>query len=350
MHNKTFIADSQLAVVGGRNIADNYYGMHPEHNWRDLDLLVRGPVVRDIARSFDLYWNSQWAVPVQAFTWKQRSTRRLADLRQEFDRFLDAEKDARLRVLDEDATVAAKLRGVTSRMVAAPASVIADEPAKSGGSGETRVADALGDLADASRKEILIESAYFVPEKRTFARMEQRVGDGVMVCTLTNSLASTNHLTVHAGYVRHRDDLLRSGVRMHELKPSAGDVGPFGFLVGGSRAGIHTKAVVFDRERVFVGTFNLDPRSAELNTEIGVLVDSPALAGEVADFILEGMHPELSWQVQLRKVPLPVMGSGLRWATVESSGPRVVRREPDTGPLTRLLLRLTSWLPIQSQL
>jgi putative cardiolipin synthase len=180
--------------------------------------------------------------------------------------------------------------------------------------------------------------------------MEQRVGDGVMVCTLTNSLASTNHLTVHAGYVRHRDDLLRSGVRMHELKPSEGDVGPFGFLVGGSRAGIHTKAVVFDRERVFVGTFNLDPRSAELNTEIGVLVDSPALAGEVADFILEGMHPELSWQVQLRKVPLPVMGSGLRWATVESSGPRVVRREPDTGPLTRLLLRLTSWLPIQSQL
>jgi putative cardiolipin synthase len=351
MHNKIFAADNQLAIVGGRNIGDKYYGLHPEHNWRDLDVLVRGPVVREISSSFDDYWNSEWAVPVEAFTWKTRSDRRFADLRHELDAFFAAEKDDRLRELDSDATVAARLHEASSRMVQAPARVIADRPAKFERSGEAVVADTLAALADESGEEILVESAYFVPEKRTFARMEQRVADGVTVCTLTNSLAATNHLTVHAGYIRHRKDLLRTGVQMYELKPAEGEARRFGFLVLGSRAGIHTKAVVFDRERVFVGTFNLDPRSAELNTEIGILVDSPVVSRQVAEFIREGMHPDLSWHVQLGRPGHVHKGDRqLCWCSGDPAQPDVVTREPDTDFLTRLLLRFVSWLPIQKQL
>jgi putative cardiolipin synthase len=351
MHNKIFAADNQLAVVGGRNIGDKYYGLHPEHNWRDLDMLVRGPVVRDISTSFDDFWNSEWAVPVAAFTWKTRSDRRLSDLRHELDAFFEAEKDARLRELDDDTIVADRLRKASSRMVHAPARVVADRPVKFHRNGEAVVADALAALADGSHHEILVESAYFVPEKRTFSRMEQRVAEGVTVCTLTNSLASTNHLTVHAGYIRHRKDLLRSGVRMHELKPAKGEARRFGFLVRDSRAGIHTKAVVFDRERVFVGTFNLDPRSAELNTEIGIVVDSPVVSRQVADFIREGMSPDLSWHVQLGR-PGHVHTGDRRmcWCSGDPAMPHIVSHEPDTDFLTRILLHIVSRLPIQKQL
>jgi putative cardiolipin synthase len=171
------------------------------------------------------------------------------------------------------------------------------------------------------------------------------------VRTLTNSLASTNHLTVHAGYVRHRKDLLRSGVQMHELKPAKGEAGRFGFLVRDSRAGIHTKAVVFDRERVFVGTFNLDPRSAELNTEIGVLVESPVVSREVAEFIQEGMHPDLSWQVHLgRPGHLHKGDRSLCWCSGDPTRPHIVSHEPETDFLTRILLHIVSRLPIQKQL
>jgi putative cardiolipin synthase len=177
------------------------------------------------------------------------------------------------------------------------------------------------------------------------------VAGGVAVCTLTNSLASTNHLTVHAGYIRHRKDLLRSGVQLHELKPAPGEAKRFGFLVHNSRAGIHTKTIVFDRERVFVGTFNLDPRSAELNTEIGVLVDSPVVSRDIAAFIRRGMHPDLSWQVQLGRPGHRHQGDRrLCWCSGDPSQPHVVSHEPDTDFLTRILLHIVSRLPIQKQL
>lgn len=351
MHNKIFAADNQLAVVGGRNIADVYYGMHAEHNWRDLDLLVRGPVVQDISSSFDLYWNSEWAVPVSAFSWEARSSRRLADLREELDLFFEGEKDARLRALDADPAVAATLRRVSAQAVETPISVVADLPVKFSGSGKPLVADALGVLSDASQKEILVESAYFVPEKRTFARMQQRLNDGVAVRTLTNSLASTNHMSVHAAYVSHRKDLLRSGVEMHELKSAKGDAALFGFLVPDSRAGIHTKAVVFDRSSVFVGTFNLDPRSVHLNTEIGLLAESPALSEQVAAFIQQGMQPDRSWRVQLGEPGAPEKGGDrLYWISGDPANPQITSHEPDTGFLKRLLLKLVSWLPVDSLL
>jgi putative cardiolipin synthase len=348
MHNKVFAADNQLAVVGGRNIADNYFGMHAKQNFRDLDLLVRGPVVREVSSNFDLYWNSQWAVPVQAFAWRGRSEQRLLALRKELKLFFDEKKDPSLQQLDQDGAATAVLRGVTSRMIQAPVIVVADVPEKFSGAGKPLVAEALDRLANQSRKEILIENAYFVPAERSFATMQQRLGDGVAIRALTNSLATNNVLSAHAGYAKYRKPLLRSGIELHELRPYSGGAGSSSPPSRGPRAVLHTKAVVFDRQRVFVGTFNLDPRSTELNTENGLLVENPVVAAEIARFIEQGMH-DRSWRVTLGRPGEPTNSGGKRrlfWSTEDPAKPESTSREPEASFVSRLLMCLVSWLPV----
>jgi putative cardiolipin synthase len=355
MHNKVFAADNQIAIVGGRNIADNYFGLHEKYDFRDLDLMVRGPVVRDVSESFDLYWNSEWAVPVHTFAMKRRSEQRLAGLRKELTDAFQWEKHERLKALESDAETTKALRRITARMVKAPVRVIVDLPGKvHKPAGEPLVAEALAAQARASEKEILVESAYFVPVNVTFENMHERIDHGVHVCVLTNSMASTNQMPAHAGYAKHRKRLLETGVALYELRPHPLETGEA--QRRGPRTVLHTKAVVFDREQVFVGTFNLDPRSADLNTEIGLMVENPKLAGEVAGFIERGMQPDRSWRLSLGDP-----GNEPGRAAVKPRGPvcwcgdktekrRVVRREPETRWGSRLLMRLVSWLPIDEML
>jgi putative cardiolipin synthase len=221
--------------------------------------------------------------------------------------------------------------------------VVADTPDKFAAGGRPRVAEALGELAGQAREEILIETAYFVPTNRTFERVEERLDAGIKVRALTNSLASNDVLAAHAGYARHRKALLRSGVEVHELKLHPG--------AAGQQPGrqLHTKAVVFDRRKFFVGTFNLDPRSAELNTEIGLLVDSPALAREICAFIEQGMHPQQSWQVVLcspATSQLRCRQGQLVWLSDHPAGPPRQLRDPQSSPVARTLATVLSWLPL----
>ncbi len=351
MHNKVFAADNQLAIVGGRNIADNYFGLHAKYDFRDLDLLVRGPVVRDISANFDHYWNSEWAVPVHAFSWKQRSEKRFNDLRGEMAAFFREAKHGRLAKLDHDAETTRVLQAVSARMVQAPVSVVANLPGRLHPTGEPLVAEALASQSLSSGREILVESAYFVPVNVSFERMQERVGHGVRVAVLTNSLASTNQMPAHAGYAKHRARLLRTGVELYELKPHPDHT--TAHSGGGPRTVLHTKAVVFDRQRVFVGTFNLDPRSADLNTEIGLLVENPSLAAGVAAYIEKGMAPDQSWRIFMGH-PLREKGrrsrNGICWVCGEKHDPEVVHREPHSTLGSRLLLRFISWLPIDGML
>lgn len=358
MHNKVFAADNQIAIVGGRNIADNYFGLHEKYDFRDLDLMVRGPVVQDVSESFDLYWNSEWAVPVHTFSLKRRSEQRLAGLRKELTEAFQWEKHPRLKALESDAETTKALHRITSRMVKAPVRVVADLPGKvHKPTGEPLVAEALAAQARGSEKEILVESAYFVPVNVTFENMHERIDHGVHVCILTNSLASTNQMPAYAGYAKHRKRLLESGVALYELRPHA--VGLSAAATDSSHRGprtvLHTKAVVFDRDQVFVGTFNLDPRSADLNTEIGLMVENPKLAGEVAGFIESGMKPERSWRLSLgeadRQENTRIKARGpVCWCGDKTEKRIMLRREPETRWGSRLLMRLVSWLPIDEML
>ncbi|QIF00524.1 phospholipase D family protein [Roseimicrobium sp. ORNL1] len=356
MHNKVFAADNQIAIVGGRNIADNYFGLHEKYDFRDLDLMVRGPVVQDVSESFDLYWNSEWAVPVHTFSMKHRSEQRLAGLRKELAEAFQWEKHPRLKELEGDAETTKALHRITARMVKAPVRVVADLPGKvQKPMGEPLVAEALAAQARGSEKEILVESAYFVPVNVTFENMHERIDHGVHVCILTNSLASTNQMPAYAGYAKHRKRLLETGVSLYELRPyDSGTVATNG-KQRGPRTVLHTKAVVFDREQVFVGTFNLDPRSADLNTEIGLMVNHPKLAGEVAGLIESGMKPDRSWRLSLgkpdqkEKEHMKTRGP-VCWCGDNMEKHTVLRREPETRWGSRFLMRLVSWLPIDEML
>ena len=341
MHNKLFAADNQLAIVGGRNVADHYFDLDPHANFRDLDLLVGGPAVRDISANFDSFWNSRWAVPVQAFAWRPASRHRLAQLRREFAEL--ATDDGMAAILPPAHAPAPTLARLAARMRPAPVEVIADTPEKFNEDGRPWVAEALGNLAARSRSEILIETAYFIPTNRTFYQVEERIGAGIRVRALTNSLASNDVLAAHAGYARHRRKLLQSGVEVHELRlhPDPPRKQPGRWL--------HTKAVVFDRRKSFVGTFNLDPRSAELNTEIGLVVDSPDLAREVCAFIEDGMRPEHSWHVTLcspASSPVRCRQGQLLWLADPADPKATHLRDPQSSPLNRALATLLSWLPI----
>jgi len=342
MHNKTFVADNQLAIVGGRNIADRYFKLDPVRNFRDLDLLVSNPAASAVSSNFDLYWNSHWAVPVRAFAWRGTSRLRLNQLRLEINELLDDNAIPELQQLDSRTTLAAKLRRITDRMHNAPVRVVADTPDKLTADGRSMVAETLANLAGKARDEILIESAYFIPANRTYERMEERLADGVRIRTLTNSLASNDVLPAHAGYSKYRPRLIESGVKLYELNALPEHLGPED---PGWR--LHTKAVVFDRRQTFVGTFNLDPRSANLNTEIGLLVDSPTIAKQVAEFIEEGMKPDTSWRVTLcepAQSPVRCRKGQPLWHATDPSRPLL--KEPHSTALTRALSTFLSWLPL----
>ena len=193
------------------------------------------------------------------------------------------------------------------------------------------------------QKELLIESAYFVAGDRGVAKARELHDRGIRMRVLTNSLASNDVLAAHAGYAKYREALLASGVELYELRPDAGAIKKK-VLSGESKAALHTKAIVFDREAVFIGSFNLDPRSANLNTEAGLYVESPELAAQVIDYMDEGVRPENSYRVMLDE------DGHLVWVT-EVNGMAVrFYQDPETGFWDRFMSGFIELLPVEHQL
>ena len=340
MHNKAFIADNRLAVMGGRNVSDLYFGYGERYNFRDLDLLVEGPAVTEIEKDFDAYWNSAQAVPVREF-WLDRPARKnLDELRGELARFLESSRD-RPSLADSRQRTARIRRG----FFPARAAVVSDSPRKVERASRD-VADTLGRISDESKDEILIENAYFIPTRREFPAFGNALKRGVRVRVLTNSASSNDNLPAMVGYKRHRTWVVRNGAELYELRPDNSLIQRAGR--GGGISGMHTKTAVFDGRRVFIGTFNLDPRSASLNTEIGLLVESQVLAEKVSRRIRQGMAEGESWRVVIDKKGFPeaVVSPGGRLAWIESRGTKKHFNEPKTGLFQRLKLTVLSWLPL----
>jgi putative cardiolipin synthase len=239
----------------------------------------------------------------------------------------------------------ARLDELVSTLVWAPGRVVTNDPGTLPGGERGRVADALiGQLAGAER-EILIESAYFVQREAGVEAAARVCERGVRIRALTNSLASNDVVPAHAGYEKNRRRLLAAGVELHELRPDARvvaeQVAP---EAAGAIASLHTKAVVIDRRSVFIGSFNLDPRSAELNTEVALVIDSAELAAQVAAYMEEGVAPESSYRVLLGS------DGDVVWVSEVDGGERRWTHEPETGGWQRFVADVIKLFPIQSQL
>ena len=342
MHNKAWIADGRLAIVGGRNVGDAYFDAGRDSNFRDLDLALAGPAVGHVEAMFDRFWNSEMAMPIKVLV--RRREARLARLRRSY------------AALDDSLTARPYTERVISRVSASAmlddrltfhwttaARLVFDPPEKaSGRDSENWIMKSLMPALASARRSVTITSPYFVPGREGVRGLLGLVEAGVDVAVLTNSLAATDVAAVHGGYARYRKPLLAGGVRLYELRPFSGS-GRIS-LFGSRGSSLHSKAFTVDGETGFVGSFNFDPRSASLNTEMGVLFEVPELVAEMNRVFAEDTKPEMSWRVEMS-------GAGrLRWHPAQETRAALLTREPEAGLARLAVAWLVGRLPVESQL
>ena len=356
MHNKLFIGDNAIAVTGGRNVGDEYFQASTEREFGDIDLAIAGPMVRQLSDSFDVYWNDRYAVPVEALPLGNPSARDLAARRDALVSHKDemASSDY-LRSLPKNDELADMLSGKLS-MVWAKAVLAYDTPRKASAvNGEQpgqlmwkRVAA----VAETVRTDLVVVSPYLVPGPAELALIGRLRERGVRVRILTNSLASTDMPIVHAGYRRYRVPLLQMGVELFEVRPRLGQPqttrGPIKSGNSGAFA-LHAKVFVFDRERAFVGSMNFDQRSLHINTEIGLVIDSPQIARDIAARFDAIAQPANSYKVILR--PANAFGvQSLQWLGVDGGKAVTFDAEPDVDFIKRGWIETLSLLPLDGLL
>ena len=339
MHNKLYIADNQFAIFGGRNIADEYFMSHREANFIDMDLLGTGAVVDELSSVFDRYWNSDVVWPLHALLPPA------ADAAAERAAF-DAEvRDAaplipryRADPFGQPAVEVQLDEGRVSQSFAS-AQVHADPPEKALDPGQLKEpTEAMRSLLDAmsgARRYVAITSPYFLPNEASMARLRRAGQHGVKVVLVTNSLGSTDEPLVHDHYARRRPDLLAMGVDIYEFSPRhtqrSQGFGAFGHSV----PRLHAKVAIVDQQRVLVGSVNLDARSAIGNTELGVVIDSPELAGKLSSLVTGSRFGNMF------KLRLAEDGRTVEWLSIEPDGSTAVTREEPAGSAW---LRFKLWL------
>ena len=361
MHNKLLVADGAVAIVGGRNVGDEYFETGAlTVRFGDFDVAAMGPVVPGLEQSFDAYWNCALAIPQEAVApvaEEVTPAEARASLR---ENRVDTDVPQLVRRLDAGDPLAGMMAGRVA-LSWASAVVVADPPAKADppdgdayvSPTEREIRVRMNDVAD----ELIIISPYFIPGPDGLVALEDARKRGARVRVLTNSLASTDVPVVHSAYQRYRQPLLESGVELFEVRPVPGQPRgsrDSGIGSGGSGGGssapfaLHAKAYVFDRQRVFVGSANLDPRSQELNTEVGLLIESPDLARQVIARFDEFAASSNSYRVV--RSPGDAFGPVLRWRTSVDGRQVVWSVEPDTTLWQRLKVDFMSFLPSESQL
>ncbi len=321
MHNKSWIADNRFAMVGGRNLGNEYFGASDESNFDDLDFALLGDVVRDVSASFDRFWNSPQAYPVEFLDAESVTDDNLARLRINLDTAAEAARTGWYAKALADSELVRQLgTGQWPLIWTARYTFVSDVPAKvTGELGEdaSNVGKTLFPAMRGAAHDLTVISPYFVPGDRGAAALVDLAEAGTMVRILTNSLAANDVAAVHGGYAARRKTLLEGGVALYEIKPTGGNQVPMS-LRGSSGAALHTKALSIDGERLFVGSYNLDPRSTSLNCEQGVLVDSDALAQEFETLFADLTAGNRAWNVA-------IVDGDLNW----SDGQETRDSEPD---------------------
>jgi putative cardiolipin synthase len=347
MHNKSFIVDNEVALVGGRNIGDEYFAAKADYVMRDIDALAVGPVAQEVSRKFDDYWNSASAYPIGDLDTGPHDAGQLAGMRQEI-----AQHAQRMRNSDyckgvSQTDLAREIGQGTVPLTWAPAEVISDSPLKAI---SHRLNDAqspawiVKDLARQARQEMIIVSPYFVPSEDGIGILKALHQRGARVRVLTNSLASTDTPAVHTAYRRYRQAIMEAGVELYEYKPVS-DLPIRRSWMGSARFGLHAKTYVFDRRDLVIGSFNMDPRSTNLDTETALVIHSPELARQVVGYFDQSIDPQHSYT--LRLMPRPGLWPELIWVTRENGKQVVFDDEPHASLALRLRVELLSLLPIE---
>lgn len=333
MHNKVFIADSEVAIIGGRNIGNEYFWASDDINFGDFDLWAIGPVVPGLSQEFDTYWNSDIAYPIETLTAKLNPTD------QDYRNFRDVLAVANQKAIDtpyakglKDDQLIKDFAHGNVKLYWGVGHVVYDPPTKLKDNEKNKdpfdnLHSQLRPYLNSAKDEIMMISPYFVPGDRGVNYLKSKVDSGIKVTVLTNSLASSDVSSVFAGYKGYRKDLLKSGVALYELRPKSNAE----FLrskkhlgSSGSHSGLHGKTLVFDKRFMFVGSMNLDPRSANINTEMGVIVDCPEMSERFTTSFAENL-PELAFKLSLSDE------DKLIWTTYDEGKKNTFTFDPDTS-------------------
>jgi len=362
MHNKLLVVDNAAALIGGRNIGNQYFQMDPDSQFADTDVFAAGPIAAQLSATFDEFWSSRFAVPAAALQRSQRSEKALAERR---DRAKDR-SERHLETLKTDGVdYVARLAsdepyaGIVSGrlpLVWAQAQVISDTPDKKG----VEKGDVGGRLmtrqvltaARATQSELLMITPYLVPTPDELRTVEDLRGHAIRVAILTNSLTSAPDLIAHSGYIKYRVALLKDGVELYEVRSLLGSTRGSGETAVVSRYGnygLHAKLWVYDRKRMFIGSMNFDQRSKHLNTEIGLLIDSPELAQETVARFDRMVRPENVYTPAWHEPSAAVPGH-LVWDTREDGKDVEYVREPARSSWQKFKLTVMSWLPVNREL
>jgi len=345
MHNKSFTVDNLVTVVGGRNIADEYFEAAQEEGLVDLDVVAIGDAVQSVSAQFDLYWNSASAYPATSILAGVEASS-AKDLAQHAQAVQASPTAAAFAEAIRNTTEVKRLLEGKLDIEWTTAHLINDDPAKTlrpDPEVDLQMLPKLQAALGNPSTSLDLVSPYFVPGDKGTEALEALARRGVVIRILTNSLAATDVSSVHSGYAKRRVPLLRAGVQIYELKPDDTTIKKHAKQIGSSSAksALHAKTYATDRHLLFVGSFNLDPRSSKLNTEMGLVIDSPALAGKLDD-ALDKVFPDVAYRVTLDK------GGDLHWE--DGSTGQTYTADPKTSWFRRMMVHIQSWLPIESLL
>ena len=352
MHNKAMVSDKTLAIIGGRNLGDEYFEEHTDRMFRDIDILTAGKVTAEIAESFEDYWNHRLAVDIvdlhpRGIAGNKKDALR-HKLKAHWQKMQEEEKNQELLSVD----LANKLERNAVPFIWAEAEMVADPPEKMDAEPEaarSKPLDCLKKLLQSATQEFIAVSPYFVPKKEGVNKIVELQERGVKVKILTNSLASTDVVAVHTGYAPHRLALLEAGVELFELE-AVGGKRPRQRLIGKSapaHAGLHAKVYVVDRKEVIVGSFNLDPRGVSLNTEMAVVIHSQALAKQILEAFDKVTTPDTSYRLTLEQKGRKPR---ITWHAQEKGRDVQFSHEPRAGLWRRVEAYFIGKLPIENNL
>lgn len=351
MHNKSFVVDNQLAIVGGRNIGNGYFEANPEIAFDDLDVLAVGPIVHDVSGTFDQYWNSDLSYPIARLAARLPGDE---EAREAYAELLgDLAINAESKYADDlrNSNLFRSIEDEPPQFVWAPARVIADAPEKLSESRlrtDLHLIEEMRPLFEGAQEEIIIFTPYLVPGANGVAILGQLVDQGMRVRILTNALATNNHPMVHAHYAKRRRAMLRAGIELYEIHSTRAidDLQRRETVAADARM-LHAKGLVFDRSSVFIGSFNLAPRSVVENTEIGIVVESEELGQEIGDWFDNNIE-QIAYRLRLQ--PGDRYRDDIVWKTKADGRLIQFTTEPDSSLWARVKMRLMRFIPVESQL